>query len=147
MPVGRPSTASQHGPQIPVPSGVALPPKPGIPESNNPYFLAQIRGNISKCSGCTGLFRGTCHPPPPDHKFVIGRREKDWFPFTDRNGQKYWKLGREQNHYYHMNPRCLQLRHPFFNNSQMHRLISASSGIHDITPELISALRTRFGQV
>ena len=67
-----PSTASQHGPQTAVPPGVALSPKPGIPESNDPYFLAQIGGNITKCSGCTSLFRGTCPPPPPDHKFVIG---------------------------------------------------------------------------
>ena len=87
----------------PVPPGIPLPPKPPVPESNNPYFLAQIRGNISKCSGCAATFKKPYPLPPPDNNFVIGRKEKDWFPYTQPNGEKYWKLGREQNRYYHLN--------------------------------------------
>ena len=129
----------------PVPPGIPLPPKPPVPESNNPYFLAQIRGNISKCSGCAGSFKGAYPLPPPDDRFVIGRKEKDWFPNTQPNGEKHWKLGREQNRYYHLNPACIHARHPFFNPSQLHGLISSCSSLTTLTPELIAALRTRFG--
>lgn len=88
-PVGISSMLSypQQSLQNPVPPGVALPPKPAIPESNNPYFLAKIRGNISRCTGCTGLFKGIYPLPPPDDKFVIGRKEKIGFPSSKEMGK------------------------------------------------------------
>ena len=55
------------------------PPKPPVPESNNPYFLAQMRGNILKCLRCAGSFKEAYPLPHPDNNIVIGRKEKDWF--------------------------------------------------------------------
>jgi hypothetical protein len=117
-----------------------------VPESNNPYFLAQIRGNIAKCTGCNGAFKGARPFPPPDDNFIIGRKEKDWFPYTQPNGEKYWKLGREQNRYYHLSRACICARHPYFNPTQLRGLISTCSSFITVTPELIAALRMRFSQ-
>jgi hypothetical protein len=135
-----------RNPANPVPPGIPLPPKPTVPESNNPYFLAQIRGNIAKCTGCNGAFKGARPFPPPDDNFIIGRKEKDWFPYTQPNGEKYWKLGREQNRYYHLSRACICARHPYFNPTQLRGLISTCSSFITVTPELIAALRMRFSQ-
>ena len=100
----------------PVTPRIQLPPKPPVPESNNLYFLVQIRGNIAKCSGCNGAFKGACPLPPPDDNFIIGRKDKDWFLYTQSNREKYWKLGW---------PACICACHPYFNPTQLHDLIAA----------------------
>ena len=89
-----------------VPQGVALPPKPPIPPTNDRYELKNIAGNISKCCGCGNTFKssGVC---PPDNAVVICRKERDYYPHVNDDGSKSWHFGRAQNKHYHLSSDCI----------------------------------------
>ena len=59
-----------------VPPGEPLPDKPPIKESQHPYFLAKIKGNIKKCNGCDKQFSESA-AEAFDLLFTIGRKESD----------------------------------------------------------------------
>ena len=101
-------------PHVAVPPGQALPPKPTIPNTLSPYFLPKRKGNITGCNGCKNYFQKDLPRNNLDSEVVIGRKEREWYPFVFHDGSKCLRLERAQNHYYHATMTCIKYRNPGF---------------------------------
>lgn len=99
------SFSSMHPLKSSVPQGFPLVLKPVIPESSSPFFLMKLKWNMSKCNGCEGCFQKDSQSD--DSMAVIGRFKVGWYPNLYLDGTKWWKLGRAQRWYYHINIACL----------------------------------------
>lgn len=92
LPVMGASQTASINPHMAVPPGFPLPPKPPLPHTPNRYFLAKLKGNITRCNGCEALFDKSSQANI-DAVAVIGRNERDWFPFVFADSSKCWRMG------------------------------------------------------
>lgn len=127
LPVMGASQTASINPHMAVPPGFPLPPKPPLPHTPNRYFLAKLKGNIARCNGCEALFDKSSQANI-DAVAVIGRNERDWFPFVFADSSKCWRMGRSQNHYYHPKVSCLRSRNPNFKTSDLASLLERVEG-------------------
>ena len=140
-----PPQTSSINPHVAVPPGFPLPPKPPLPHSPNLYFLAKLKGNISRCNGCGTSFKRNTLENNIDAVAVIGRKERDWFPFVFSDSSKCWRMGRSQNHYYYPKVSCLKSRNPNFKVSDLTSLLHRIEGGLLVSNEMTRELWERFG--
>ena len=72
------------------------------PQSNSPFELAFVSGNISVCRGCRQRY-----PKPPYPPMDLCVCHKEWQKFVDPCGDQQSRYG---NVYYHCNIPCIQSR-------------------------------------
>ena len=133
-------------PHVAVPPGQPLPPKPTLPDTSTPYFLAKFKGNIARCNGCGNYFERDLPSNTLDSEVVVGRKERDWYPFVFHDGSKCWRLGRSQNHYYHASTVCIKTRNPLFTESHLTGVARRLEGGLILSNELLRQLWERFRQ-
>lgn len=140
-----PPQTSSINPHVAVPPGFPLPPKPPLPHSPNLCFLAKLKKNIARCNGCGTSFKKDALENNIDAVAVIGRKERDWFPFVFSDSSKCWRMGWSQNHYYHPKVSCLKSRNPNFKVSDLTSLLHRIEGGFLVSNEMTRELRERFG--
>ena len=107
------------------------------PQSDSPFELAFVSGNISVCRGCRQRY-----PKPPYPPMDLCVRHKEWQKFVDPCGDQQSRYG---NVYYHCNIPCIQSRCPDFQPQMLdiHSTIAMQlSPVH--TEYLIKQMPGRF---
>lgn len=116
-------------PTLPVPPSIQMLPPASHTQSSdydddssqgNPVFtLQKLSGKIRKCYGCTCNIRDdTSTIPNPPYDLVV--RYKEWRYYRDTSTQTLKLTKNEENTYYHLMQRCIQMKHPSFNASMLY---------------------------
>ena len=124
----QPPHTTSINPHVVVPPGFAIPPKPQVPHSPNQYILTKLKGNIARCNGCASSFEKDASGKNVDSVAVIRRKERDWYLFVFGDRSKCWRIGRSQNHYYHLTEDCLKSRNSNFQISHLTALLNRVEG-------------------
>lgn len=141
----QPLQKASINPHVAVLPGFPLPPKSPLPHTPNHYFLAKLKGNIARCNGCETSIKKDTLQNNLDAMAVIGRKERDWFPFVFADNSKCWRMGRSQNHYCHAKVSCLKSRNPNFKTSDMTSLLNRVEGGLLVSNEMARELWERIG--
>lgn len=85
----------------------------------NPVFTLQwLTGKIRKCYGCANNIRADASvAPKPPYDIVVRYREQRYYRDTSTQMLKLTK--NEEKTYYHPMQKCIKMKHPSFNPSQL----------------------------
>lgn len=86
-------------------------------QNDNPFDVALISGNISKCALCGLSFPDSNQAIP--YGIVLRHSERYEYPEKEKPGHSK-KSYKERNGYYHVDPECIKQRHPHFNSRLLH---------------------------
>ena len=98
------------------------------------FWVQSIEGSrIRMCYGCQNSIRkDTMTLPLPPYDFVVGHKERRMY--RDPNTHQLTLTPKPENVYFHMSRKCIEMKHPYFNDSMLY--ISPSI-IPCLTPLLI----------
>ena len=119
--------------------------KPTDTVTRGPFFLKEIRGNISICAGCSGQRmlppqHGIAQPTYSDITYCLGHFEVYYY-YNKNYGQ--WRLSRGNKHY-HICDACVLPRNPYFGDKDLVE-IHLDHNV-DADQELKDIVYSRFGK-
>ena len=87
-------------------------PKPGpvlsVSQDLDAYKFMKRRGSVALCIGCGNKTLEV-------EEYVLKREEQDWWPNTNDDGTKSWRISQKRPQYYHALRACILNRNANFN--------------------------------